>query len=333
MHVNNQPLISIIVPVYKVEKYLKKCVDSILAQTYRNIEVILVDDGSPDNCPGICEEYSNKDSRIVVIHKENGGLSDARNAGLDIAQGEYISFVDSDDYVASNMCEVLLNAAQINDADVALCNYARVNEDYEEIENKVIQKYAIDKKYSREEFIHELIQPYGGYYVVVWNKLYRKSIFQKLRFPVGKQHEDEFIIHYIVDRSAVIISVKATLYYYLQRKESIMGMGFSVKSMDYGEALIDRYHYTKSRKYNKWKDHIVLRLSYEFDKWKKYAIQDCEVKKRYEELRRKSIFLIFERAAWSGNNITLRGKIFLRFEHIFPVFAGMIRKVTRKGIK
>lgn len=121
-----EDLISIIVPVYKVENYLSKCLDSMICQTYKNIEIILVDDGSPDNSGKICDDYAKKDSRIKVIHKENGGLSDARNAGLKIATGKYIGFVDSDDYISVEMYEKLYNQAKKEDADIACCNYYRV---------------------------------------------------------------------------------------------------------------------------------------------------------------------------------------------------------------
>jgi glycosyltransferase involved in cell wall biosynthesis len=123
-----QPLISIIVPVYKVEKFLSKCVDSILNQTYRNIEIILIDDGSPDNSPAICDEYAEKDNRIKVIHQRNAGLAGARNAGLAICRGEYIAFVDSDDYIEPNMMEAMLNAAVNNDCDIVRCNCATIKD-------------------------------------------------------------------------------------------------------------------------------------------------------------------------------------------------------------
>lgn len=325
----NQPLISIIVPVYRVEKYLKKCVDSLINQTYTNIEIILVDDGSPDACAVMCDEFEKNDIRIKVIHKVNGGLSDARNAGLEIAKGDYIAFVDSDDFVAPNMYEVLLSAAECYGADIAICNYVRIS-DAGKIES--MGEYAIDDRYTRYEFIHELIQPYGGYFVVVWNKLYKRCIFDHLTFPVGKQHEDEFVLHYIIDRCSVIASVKNALYYYTQRDESIMSKGVSVKNLDYGDALIDRYYFTKAKKYIDWKNHCVLRLSYEFDKWKGYAERDPRIKRKYEELRRKTAFLGFEKAAWSGYNINWRGKVFMRIEHIFPIFAKFVCKITHKEI-
>lgn len=329
MSKNDQSLISIIVPVYKVEKYLRRCIESILNQTYTNIEVILVDDGSPDDCPAICDEYAQKDSRIIVIHKENGGLSDARNAGLNIAKGKFIGFVDSDDYIAPDMYQILITAALTNNADITLCNYTRVNEENIKIESL---QYATDKKYSKSEFIQELIQPYGSYYVVVWNKLYRNTIFEDLRFPIGKQHEDEYVIHYMIDSSSVIVSVKDTLYYYLQRQGSIMSGEFNVKNLDYGEALLDRYYFVKSKKYYNWKNHCVLKLSSALDLWKGCAYKDPLVQQKYDEIRKKSLFLIFERSAWNEYDISLKGKIFMRIEHVFPRIAKNLRRRFHKEI-
>ena len=326
------PLISVIVPIYKVEQYLKQCVESILSQTYTNLEVILVDDGSPDGCPDMCDEFAKEDARIVVIHKENGGLSDARNAGLDIASGEYIGFVDSDDFVASNMYEILVRAAQKNDADIVLCNYLQVDERGEQVSGAKVQLYAKNKTYEKIEFINEILQPYGGYYVVAWNKIYRRSVFENLRFPLGKQHEDEYVFHYVVDNSRVIVSVEDSLYYYRQRKGSIMDRGFSVKSMDYGEALIDRYFFAKRKKYFKWKDMCAYRLSCEFDKWKGDSSSDSTIRRKYEELRKKSKFLICEPAAWNYPEMTTKGKIFVRVEHFMPKVAQLLRKITHKEI-
>lgn len=320
-------MISIIVPVYRVEKYLKKCIDSILNQTYSEFELILVDDGSPDGCPIICDEYADQDSRVKVVHKTNGGLSDARNAGLEIATGEFIGFVDSDDYIAPQMYSVLLNSLLENDADVAICNYARVDENNKKGNASLIpcSKYRC---FSQSKFIEELLQPYGGTFIVVWNKLYRKSIFQNLRFPYGKQHEDEFIIHHVVAQCKKIVCVEDELYYYTQRNDSIMSQKFNVKYMDYGEALIDRYYFTKKMKFDLWKDYCVRRLSYELEKWDSYSAFDIEVKKRYDELCRKSRFLVFEKAAWDG--YSMKGRIYLKIKLIMPKVAIKIRDLLHK---
>ena len=180
-----EKLVSIIVPVYNVEKYLSKCIDSILAQTYKNLEIILVDDGSKDNSGTICDEYSKKDKRIKIIHKPNGGISDVRNHGLKIATGDYIGFVDSDDYIAEDMFETLVSLLEKNDADISIVSFyeyyngkligVRENENVE-IMNKVeaIKELLIDRK----------IQSY------TWNKLFKKELFDGLQFPVGKNFED-----------------------------------------------------------------------------------------------------------------------------------------------
>ena len=238
------PKISIIVPVYQVEKYLKKCVNSIRNQTYINIQIILVDDGSTDESPIICDKLAKEDDRIVVIHKKNGGLSDARNAGLEVALGQYIGFVDSDDYIAPEMYEILLRHMEEDQSDISICDYIRVNEDNLELNNEG-KSVVCNRCFSRDEFIEELLKPYGGHFVVVWNKLYKKEIFRTLKFPFGKQHEDEFVIHRIIAQCKKVTCVENQLYYYMQRKGSIMDKDFNIKNMDYGDALIDRYHFTK----------------------------------------------------------------------------------------
>ena len=181
----NYYLISVIVPIYKVEKYLHKCIDSILAQTYTNLEIILVDDGSPDNCGKICDEYAAKDSRIKVIHQPNGGLSAARNAGLDIATGDYIGFVDSDDYIAPDMYEKLYNALVKNDADMAICDYQRFGNElpYDEMSLTTEVITGLQAMEKQNTVIN-------CSFVVAWSKLYKSFIFSNVRFPVGKINED-----------------------------------------------------------------------------------------------------------------------------------------------
>lgn len=236
---NNKPTVSVIVPVYSVEKYIEKCINSIINQTYKNLEIILVDDGSPDNCPKICDDYALKDNRIKVIHKANGGLSDARNAGLDIAGGEYFMFVDSDDYVEPNMVEVLYKALIDNDTTMSICNYKLV---YENSENDVgnndspIQDGVITGK----KLLSDLFFCNYWHWVIACCKLYRKELFDNVRFPFGKKHEDQFVFHKIVLKCEKIACVSAPLYNYLQRYDSIMHKGVSLKSLDDAEAIFLR---------------------------------------------------------------------------------------------
>lgn len=213
-------LISIIVPVYKVEKYLNKCVDSIINQTYKNLEIILVDDGSPDRCPQICDEYTKKDNRIKVIHKKNGGLSDARNIGIDNSTGEYIMFIDSDDYINDKMVELLYNNIKEKKSDVAICNFEYIFENCNSKKVPNITPTILNSNQFWNLYYSE--QGYVVFCVVAWNKLYKKELFKTIRYDVGKYHEDEFIIHKIINQCNKISCINDKLYYYLQRENSIM---------------------------------------------------------------------------------------------------------------
>ena len=186
-------LLSVIVPIYGVEKYLSKCLDSIIAQTYLNIQIILVNDGSPDKCSQICEVYAARDNRIIVIHKENGGLSSARNAGIEKATGAYIAFVDSDDFIHPKMYEILIDNLERNDADISVSNLKKVYDEREEIdslgENKV---FLYEKRDAMRNFFDKnLYVPT----VVAWTKVYKRELFSTIRFPEGKIHEDEFVTY------------------------------------------------------------------------------------------------------------------------------------------
>lgn len=218
---NEQELISVIVPVYKVEKYLERCVESIRRQTYSNLEIILVDDGSPDRCPEICDGYVKLDSRIQVIHKKNGGLSDARNAGIEIAKGKYIGFVDSDDYIHPEMYENLYKAIVKYRADISVCGVKKVySEQYIIEEQNILEvkrydgRQAVANIYDAELYLES---------VVAWNKLYRKELFISIRYPKGKIHEDEFTTYRLFYESDRVVRVNVQYYYYFQRKDSIMG--------------------------------------------------------------------------------------------------------------
>ena len=212
--------ISVIVPVYKVEKYLSQCVDSIITQTYQNLEIILVDDGSPDHCPDICDEYAKKDGRIKVIHKENGGLSSARNAGIDIATGDYIAFVDSDDFLSPTIYKSLYDAIIASHKDIAICGINRVDEDSH---FKGIYWRRESLNLSQEEIIQQLFRKDNVGIVVAWNKLYKRSMFDGIRYPVGLIHEDEYVIYDILKKaSGGAVIVPEALISYRIRSDSIM---------------------------------------------------------------------------------------------------------------
>ena len=231
-------LISIIVPVYKVEKYLSKCLDSIVCQTYKKIEIILVDDGSPDNSGNICEEYAAKDNRIKVIHKENGGLSDARNAGLKIATGEYIGFVDSDDYIEEDMFETMYKLIKMYDADISIVSYkewknGRVLNDMNSEELDLYNKVEA----IRELLIDSKIQSY------MWNKLFKRQLFENTEFPLGKNFEDIATTLKLFEICEKIVRVETAKYNYIRRDDSIIGNRSYKTYNDYLDVILDKYLY------------------------------------------------------------------------------------------
>ncbi len=239
-------MISVIVPIYKVEKYLSRCVDSILAQTYTDLEIILVDDGSPDGCGAICDAYAEKDSRIKVVHKINGGLSDARNAGLDVATGEYVGFIDSDDYIHPQMYEKLLDALRSTGSQISLCGYVYVDEETGAVLEDLSKYNPITTEVlSRKEALEKICAYRSGYsyYVTAWNKLYERKLFDTIRFPKGKLHEDELTVHYLFNAVEQVATVSDLLYYYVQRAGSIMNTKATVKSLDIIEAMLNRYQF------------------------------------------------------------------------------------------
>lgn len=235
-------IVSIIVPVYNVEKYLKKCLDSIIKQTYENLEIILVDDGSTDSSGIICDEYALKDDRIKVIHKKNGGLSDARNVGIDNANGSYLCCIDSDDYVDEEMIQRLYNSVIANGADMSICNFLEVD-DNGIVLPKEQSGIMGDGVLYKNEFYSPSNIKYFTVFTVAWNKLYKREIFDDIRYPYGKIHEDEFVVHKIFDKCNVISCVEKPMYYYLQRSNSIAHSKFSVRKLDLAEALLDQTEY------------------------------------------------------------------------------------------
>ena len=232
-------LISVIVPIYKVEPYLNKCVQSIVDQTYPNLEIILVDDGSPDNCGAICDAWEEKDSRIKVIHKENGGLSDARNAGLAIATGKYISFIDSDDSIALTFIVDLYGALLSTGADIAECGVSYVDETGAVLKHRPVSP---EKELARIDALRQLVLE-DGVYQTVWNKLYRREMVDGIPFEKGKYHEDDFWTYQVFDRMEKLVLVDKPLYNYLQRGGSIIGVGYNLKRLDGLEARCLRMQY------------------------------------------------------------------------------------------
>lgn len=228
MKMKEEKLLSVIIPTYNVEKYLDKCVESIVNQTYKNLEVILVDDGSTDDSGKICDEWTKKDERIKVYHKENGGLSDARNYGIEKSNGIYLSFVDSDDYIDKDMYLNLITGCEKYNKDIGCCNKIRIYKNDLKYENKI----KTNKTVKNDESLLLLLLLSDP---SACNKIYKRSLFDKIRFPKGKLYEDIATIPYIIDAANGMYMDKLNGYYYVQRENSIIHTNFNLNKMDYME--------------------------------------------------------------------------------------------------
>ena len=229
-------LISIIVPVYNVEQYLEKCVDSIINQKYKNLEIILVDDGATDSSGKLCDELAKIDNRIKVYHKENGGLSDARNYGVERATGDYIGFVDSDDYIDSEMYEELYEAIKKENVDVVECNLKIIYPDRVELFTE--QKYY--NVYTKQEYLEEYLKIekiFGSACV----RLIKSDIAKKLKFPVGKLYEDTYYAYDLINVADSYVIMEAPYYNYLMRENSITNARFNPRIFDLIE-IVEEFH-------------------------------------------------------------------------------------------
>lgn len=221
-------MVSIVVPVYNVERYVSRCIDSLLAQTYADIEIILVDDGSLDKSGNICDQYSESDQRIVVVHKENGGLSDARNEGIRRSRGKWITFVDSDDFVHPDYIRILHQNMTANDADISICRHMPTKNDIEKGEiREGTEIYAGDE--GMEKLLYQYIS------TSAWAKMYRVELFQDICFPYGKLYEDVVTVFEAFRKASRIVVTNSCLYYYYVRGDGIVRTGFTEKKLDYIE--------------------------------------------------------------------------------------------------
>lgn len=232
------PLISVIVPIYKVEPYFDKCISSIVNQTYTNLEIILVDDGSPDQCPQMCDAWAEKDARIRVIHQKNQGSGTARNIGLDAAKGEVIAFVDSDDYIAPDMYMHLSTLLE-QGADIAECNYIEVTADDAVFEQKYETCFYTTQE-AMKEHIHDRI-----FRQLIWNKVYRRKLIENVRFPNGKKIDDEFFTYKVLGNAKVLAHSSKICYAYRQQMDSIMHVISETNRLQAVEAKIQRHAYIK----------------------------------------------------------------------------------------
>lgn len=321
-------LISVIVPVYKVENELDRCVQSILGQTYKNLEIILVDDGSPDKCPEMCDRYAEKDRRIKVIHKENGGLSDARNAGLDIANGEYLAFIDSDDWVEENFIEHLAANLKSTKSDIAICGFMMVNEEGKKRHYTAAKEIEV---FEHDAAMHELFaqQKFG---CMICLKLYRRDLFKDVRFPKGKLYEDIAVSIPLFERSERCVLSNAELYYYFQRNSSIVNSKFNENKLDmlnYVQKMIE-YSHKNSHKYDMETEAFYLKaiLMNLLQAYKDIDMEEARVAAKYlrGELRKHQKFI------WGNEYIEKRRQLVMyAFVLNFP--AGVMIKIWKARMK
>lgn len=332
---------SVIVPVYNVEKYLHKCVDSILSQTFKNFECILVDDGSPDNCPRICDDYAKKDSRIKVIHKENGGLSSARNAGLDVAQGEYICFVDSDDYIAENLLKKVGSKFEETQSDMIVFNYNCVGENaeffwYTRFE---VDEYEINSNKERFDFILEKVLR-SKINWESWNRVYKKKIIDKnqIRFVDNRRIFAEdlyFTMCYLLHAKKISV-IEDKLYNYMSRPDSIMGQNKKIKVQKFVHLNKEIYCYIKEKQ-NKYFLKNYYRMFYLImeNETRNYSLESIlnEILKMEKSLffRRNLLKVIFKtKRVCCKNLISGERKKYIRY--LIYSYKGIGGKLLRGGL-
>lgn len=233
----NNPLISVIIPIYNVECYLKTCIDSIVNQTYSNLEIILVDDGSPDKCPEICDEYAKKDNRVKVIHQENGGLAHARNVGIANSNGEYLTFVDSDDYVSDDYVESLYKGLIESDADISVASLIVFKESSLSCVTHKREPFVEVKKNDYFKEYASIKAEKSMPFITAWNKLYKKELFDGIKYPKGKLYEDAFTTYKLIERARKVVYSTTKLYYYRLNPQSILGQSFKEKHLEMVEAF------------------------------------------------------------------------------------------------
>lgn len=278
------PQISVIIPVYKVEPYIHRCIDSILAQTFSDFELILVDDGSPDNCGVICDEYAEKDSRIHVIHQKNGGLSAARNAGIDWAfansDSRWLTFVDSDDWVHSEYLQRLYDAAAENDVAISICGYVETDGAVSEL--------------ADDTLVPQLCRPCDFYIehsvnaIIAWAKLYLKECFRRIRYPVGKIHEDEFVTYRILFEQKHISWIAAPLYNYYINLQGITKSEWSPKRLDAIEALQQQAVFFQKIGHQKAKERSIrlyaVSLLWQYDKYLESGLRSSGNDRKFQKM-------------------------------------------------
>lgn len=316
-------MVSVIVPVYKVENYLRRCVDSILEQTYRDFQLVLVDDGSPDNCGAICDDYAKKDSRVAVIHQENRGLSAARNTGIDWAfansDSEWITFVDSDDWVHPCYLEILLSAANQMGASMAICEHIKTDRfsEYGEIQKK-------PKLIDTEDF-------YCSNHVtatVAWGKLYKLSEFESIRYPLGKIHEDEYTTYKMLFSVGRVAYIDEPLYFYYINNQGIMSETWKLSRLDALEGLRQQVIFFK-------KNNLLVAYQFAVNNYVDYLVYDL---KQVQALHPEKKWIVAGLRTEISKLITFNSYktqisaelLNMAYKFAFPVTFSVLKKLRKK---
>lgn len=321
-----QPLVTVIVPVYKVEPYLRRCIDSIISQTYHNLEIILVDDGSPDGCPEICDEYAERDSRIKVIHKKNGGLSDARNVGLGSSSGKYVTFVDSDDWLENAAVDYMYQLIIKYDAGLVIGGMQRV----ENITDYILKS---DWNGKLQEACMTNVQAMQHFFqngCAAWARLYRRSIFNDIMFPIGEINEDEAIVLPILERCGTVVLTNHVIYNYRCRPESITTASFSATKLAWQRHCADNLRFIQE-KYPELEADAAARYRGSL-LWSltEIALSDGDWSEQVRELRfaLRKYHALFKAAPFTYSQDKIRLEVLTWLP--FPVYRTLIRLKRRK---
>lgn len=323
--------ISVVVPVYNIEEYLPRCIESILNQSFDDFRLILVNDGSTDRSGEICDEYKEKDFRIKVIHQENMGLSMARNVGLDSSKEEYITFIDSDDYVHKDMLKILYRTLRKYKCDISVGQF-KLSYDDERIEDEELDSESITK--DNRQAVDMIVGESNANMIVAWGKLYKKSLFDNIRYPQGKYHEDEFVTYKLLYNSKRVVINTEQLYYYTQRSQSITGQRYSLKRLEKLEALKEAIDFFKERDEKELETRararylMNIQIAYYRVRYEMKDQQDTlrELKSEYD-LEYKNVFK-------DKKALTIRNKMMLTFFKLTPkLYCYVVKKSIKAGRK
>ncbi len=314
-------LVSIIVPVYNVKPYLERCVNSLIGQSYQELEIILVDDGSTDGCGDLCDVLMSRDKRIWVVHQENQGLSAARNAGIEAAQGEYLCFVDSDDYVNPEYVKYLYEMCTENEADIAICGHLITKKgDY----FKPIDFSKPVDVYFREEIFDRFYTDMHGSIVIAWNKLYKRMCIGDIRYDVGMIHEDEATTFKFLYNAHKIAFGREVGYYYFDRSDSITGSAYSKRNLDILKAYENRLLFYKDHREDKLYDRecqfYLSEILNQYRKVREFLEGDKDTLKMLREKYKKS-YIESDRRKWSATRRCVYALCLM-----FPGLYGVMKK-------